>query len=215
MQDEPETFGDLLIEGHVQPQYSFNGPLLPGIAKIVEEAGEVTQVFGKLLMTGGEQINFDGTDLLTELLKETADLAATLDFFQNYAVANMDQETYAAWLQRRRSKLDKFISYRTEEKARTGAWDYLMFQMTLEDEGFFEFQTFSEGSSHRKTITHQGREREIVVQIYHRQKPHTIGHRINGEFTTAPQEFSTYQEWVAAYRTECIRMDHDVYKGEE
>ncbi len=215
MQDEPTKFEDLLIEGHVQPPYSFNGPQLPGIAKVVEEAGEVVQVFGKLMMTGGEQINFDGTDLLTELLKETADLAAALDFFQEYAIANMDQETQAAWLQRRRAKLQKFIEYRAEEKAHTGAWDYVMFQMMLEEQGFFEFATFSEGSTHRKFVVHEGRERAIIVQLYRRQKPHSIGHKMDGVFTTAPQEFTTYQEWVAAYETECIRMDHDAYKGEE
>ena len=52
----------------------------PGISKLVEELGEVAQIAGKLIATGGEPAHWDGTDLRTRLEDELADLEAAIAF---------------------------------------------------------------------------------------------------------------------------------------
>jgi NTP pyrophosphatase (non-canonical NTP hydrolase) len=52
----------------------------PGISKLVEEAGEVLQVCGKLQGTGGQVNHWDGTDLKVRLEEELGDLVAAIDF---------------------------------------------------------------------------------------------------------------------------------------
>lgn len=52
----------------------------PGISKLVEELGEVAQVAGKLIATGGRPGHWDGTDLRTRLEDELADLSAAIAF---------------------------------------------------------------------------------------------------------------------------------------
>lgn len=52
----------------------------PGISKLVEELGEVAQVAGKLIATGGQARHWDGTDLRTRLEDELADLSAAIAF---------------------------------------------------------------------------------------------------------------------------------------
>lgn len=52
----------------------------PGISKLVEELGEVAQVAGKLIATGGDPEHWDGTDLRTRLEEELADLEAAIAF---------------------------------------------------------------------------------------------------------------------------------------
>lgn len=52
----------------------------PGISKLIEEAGEVTQVAGKLLGTYGDAAHWDGTDLRARLVLELGDLLAAIDF---------------------------------------------------------------------------------------------------------------------------------------
>ena len=52
----------------------------PGLGKLVEEAGEVIQVAGKLVATGGEAAYWDGSDLRARLEEEIADLQAAAQF---------------------------------------------------------------------------------------------------------------------------------------
>ena len=52
----------------------------PGISKLVEEAGEVQQVCGKLLGTRGALEHWDGSNLKTRLEDEIADLVAAAYF---------------------------------------------------------------------------------------------------------------------------------------
>jgi hypothetical protein len=53
----------------------------PGVSKVIEEAGEVIQVAGKLLATGGDTRHWDGQgSLRSRLQQEVADLQAALDF---------------------------------------------------------------------------------------------------------------------------------------
>lgn len=55
----------------------------PGLSKLIEEAGEVGQVAGKIVANGGDREHWDGTDLIVRMGKEIADLsAATRAFIQ-------------------------------------------------------------------------------------------------------------------------------------
>lgn len=63
-----------------QGPYSMGGATWPGISKLVEEAGEVCQVAGKLLGTGGAVEHWDGSNLRERLQEEIADLMAACQF---------------------------------------------------------------------------------------------------------------------------------------
>lgn len=52
----------------------------PGLSKLTEEAGEVQQVIGKLMGTGGVIVHWDGTDLRQRLIEETGDVLAAGQF---------------------------------------------------------------------------------------------------------------------------------------
>ena len=60
--------------------FAFGSSTLPGLAKLAEECGEVTQVIGKLMMTGGAAEHWDGADLIVRLKEEMADVMAALIF---------------------------------------------------------------------------------------------------------------------------------------
>lgn len=51
-----------------------------GLSKLIEESGEVMQVAGKLLGTGGEVHHWDGSNLRDKLEEELADLMAAVFF---------------------------------------------------------------------------------------------------------------------------------------
>lgn len=63
--------------------YEIGSDNWPGLSKVVEESGELLQVLGKIMGTGGETEYWDGTDLAERLREEIADLTAALDFFQD------------------------------------------------------------------------------------------------------------------------------------
>ncbi len=60
--------------------YSIGSNHWAGLSKLIEESGEVVQVCGKLLGTGGEVAHWDGTELRSRLEEEIADLMAACDF---------------------------------------------------------------------------------------------------------------------------------------
>ena len=61
--------------------FGFGAKKWPGIAKLVEECGEVLQVCGKLMMTDGNKIeHWDGTNLRVKLIEEAADVSAAVKF---------------------------------------------------------------------------------------------------------------------------------------
>lgn len=68
--------------GHNNPpgDYSIGSEKLPGLSKLIEECGEVMQVAGKFIGSGGEEEHWDGTNLRFRLEKELADLRAAIDF---------------------------------------------------------------------------------------------------------------------------------------
>jgi NTP pyrophosphatase (non-canonical NTP hydrolase) len=75
----------------------------PGISKLVEELGEVAQVAGKLIATGGAAEHWDGTNLRVRLEDELADLEASIAF-----VIRRNQLDSGRMAERRDAKLRLF-----------------------------------------------------------------------------------------------------------
>lgn len=69
--------------------YSIGSNHWPGLSKLIEEAGEVGQVAGKILGTGGKVDHWDGSNLKEKLEEELADLSAAILFVM--AKNNLDQ----------------------------------------------------------------------------------------------------------------------------
>lgn len=64
--------------------YSIGGAPWPGLSKLVEEAGEVLQVAGKLIGTGGAENHWDGTNLRDRMHEEIGDLLAACQFVSDH-----------------------------------------------------------------------------------------------------------------------------------
>lgn len=80
----------------------------PGLGKVAEEAGEVLQVMGKLMGTGGRVDHWDGTNLRQRLAEELGDLLAAADFSSQ--VNGLGQLVE----KRRRARLALFWKWRNE-----------------------------------------------------------------------------------------------------
>lgn len=86
--------------------YSIGSVHWPGLSKLIEEAGEVQQVAGKILGTGGRTDHWDGSDLRERLIEEMADLRAACAFVAS--LNGLDEEAIA---QRERKKLAQFMQW--------------------------------------------------------------------------------------------------------
>lgn len=64
--------------------YSIGSKVWPGLSKMIEECGELLQVAGKLIGSGGETAHWDGTDLRERLIEEMGDVTAALIFFSEH-----------------------------------------------------------------------------------------------------------------------------------
>lgn len=60
--------------------YSIGSDQWPGLAKLLEETGEVQQVIGKLLAVRGEAEHWDGTNLHSRFEEELGDLLAAVEY---------------------------------------------------------------------------------------------------------------------------------------
>lgn len=76
----------------------------PGISKLLEEAGEVIQVGGKLLATYGEASHWDGSNLRDRLTDELGDLLAAIDF-----VVMLCELDASRVMKQRAEKLNQFL----------------------------------------------------------------------------------------------------------
>lgn len=61
--------------------YSIGSTLWPGLSKLAEECGELLQVIGKVIGTGGAVDHWDGTHLPDALYDELSDVLAAIEFF--------------------------------------------------------------------------------------------------------------------------------------
>jgi NTP pyrophosphatase (non-canonical NTP hydrolase) len=82
----------------------------PGVSKLVEELGEVAQVAGKLIATGGRPSHWDGTDLRSRLEDELSDLSAAIAF-----VIDQNALDSARIARRRDEKLRRFRGWHRDQ----------------------------------------------------------------------------------------------------
>ena len=61
--------------------FSIGSAVWPGTSKLIEEQGELIQVLGKLMATGGDTKHWSG-DLRQMLIEELGDLCAAIVFFK-------------------------------------------------------------------------------------------------------------------------------------
>jgi len=98
-----------MINMNVSKMFAIGSNIWPGLSKITEEAGEVLQVIGKLLGTGGEIMHWDGSNLLERLIEEVGDVLAACDFV--ISVNNIDINLIE---KRREEKLALFFKWHNE-----------------------------------------------------------------------------------------------------
>ena len=86
--------------------YSIGSTRWAGLSKLVEEMGELGQVIGKLVGTGGEAHHWDGSDLRERLHEEIGDVMAAIRFF-----AEVNRLDSARILARAESKFARFVQW--------------------------------------------------------------------------------------------------------
>lgn len=86
--------------------FSIGSQIWPGLSKVAEEFGEVLQVIGKLMGTGGALTHWDGSNLEVRLCEEFGDSLAAIEFVidQN----GLDRDVI---MQRKDKKLARFQSW--------------------------------------------------------------------------------------------------------
>ncbi len=84
----------------------------PGLSKLMEEAGEVIQVGGKLMGTRGEVLHWDGTYLDQRLAEELGDLMAAIEFFVTTNFASSSH--YMRFINQAKMKLELFRKWHAE-----------------------------------------------------------------------------------------------------
>jgi hypothetical protein len=60
--------------------FTFGSEIWPGVAKLIEEAGEVLQICGKLMSTNGEDNYWEDRNIHADFQDELADLQAALSW---------------------------------------------------------------------------------------------------------------------------------------
>ncbi len=85
--------------------YSIGSKVWPGMSKLIEEMGELGQVLGKIMGTGGEAKHWDGSNLRERVVEELADVYAAVLFF---VTQNLTHEERVVWSNRVGAKLVLF-----------------------------------------------------------------------------------------------------------
>src|SRR5688500_10055784 len=93
--------------------FSIGAKTWPGVSKVVEECGEVLQIVGKLVATGGRVRHWDpALDRLDiRLLEEMADVQAAIEFVME---ANFSPKAWSRFNLRKLVKLDLFRKWHAE-----------------------------------------------------------------------------------------------------
>ena len=82
----------------------------PGISKVVEEAGELGQVCGRLIQMKGEREHFSGADLVHDLEDEIADTMAAIHYLMDHN-PSLDHDRIA---ERQATKYQRFNDWHAE-----------------------------------------------------------------------------------------------------
>jgi hypothetical protein len=94
--------------------FSIGSTTWPGTTKVIEEAGELLQVLGKLLVTDGTAQHWDG-DLEPRIVEEVGDLMAALSYF---ASENLQHHEVTARIEKKRVL---FRKWHNDERAEPDA----------------------------------------------------------------------------------------------
>lgn len=92
--------------------FSIGSLVWPGLSKVIEEAGEVLQLAGKLIATGGLRSHWNAPDLKLALEDEIGDLYAALDFFTHQNGMNLSR------IGKRRAQKRRLFEYWHQEQRR-------------------------------------------------------------------------------------------------
>jgi NTP pyrophosphatase (non-canonical NTP hydrolase) len=95
------------------PCFAFGDEEWPGLAKLVEECGEVVQVVGKLMMTHGNPGHWSG-DLRSQLVEEIGDVKAAIEFVEAHCLTVEEREALTT---RKYEKLVKFLNWHADMDA--------------------------------------------------------------------------------------------------
>jgi NTP pyrophosphatase (non-canonical NTP hydrolase) len=82
--------------------FAIGDKVWPGISKLIEECGEVVQVCGKLLGTGGKEVHWEGSNLRERLVEELGDLLGAIRFVAKWNKIDVWQIEHRAELKLRR-----------------------------------------------------------------------------------------------------------------
>lgn len=91
--------------------FAIGSKLWPGLSKLIEESGEVQQIIGKLIATGGETNHWFEGNLALRIEEELGDLLAAIDFVLDHNPV-LNRETVA---QRYLEKKKRFNSWHENE----------------------------------------------------------------------------------------------------
>ncbi|MEV4137378.1 hypothetical protein AB0J72_35030 [Dactylosporangium sp. NPDC049742] len=94
--------------------FGIGAEVWPGLAKVTEEAGELLQVVGKLVATGGRPDHYDGTDLRDRLIEECGDLLAAIGYL---TAANGIEDAVAERAARKRQTFEGWHRREAERRA--------------------------------------------------------------------------------------------------
>lgn len=94
--------------------FGIGSDLWPGASKLIEECGELVQVLGKLIATGGDTAHWDGSDLGDRLVEEIGDVLAAANFFA--WVNRLPQDQISV---REHRKRHLFMFWQQEQSGRT------------------------------------------------------------------------------------------------
>lgn len=88
VEDEDPTLEEVIVEEELEPEYvptfQLDDARWPGVAKVIEETGELGQVFGKLISCGGLlQYPWGGPSFKEKLEEEIGDVLGALFYMMN------------------------------------------------------------------------------------------------------------------------------------
>lgn len=92
------------------PMFMIGAEAWNGLSKLNEEAGEVIQVIGKILGTGGNNLHWNIPDLRAKLIEEMGDCYAALVFVARH------NGFHAEMLEQAKRKLERFERWNIEQR---------------------------------------------------------------------------------------------------
>jgi len=104
------------VDNALPTMFAIGASCWPGISKLLEEAGEVVQICGKLMATYGEREHWGEGDLVPRLQEELGDLAAALVFVSKHC-PDLDRKAIE---ERHLEKLEIFERWHREQDGRAG-----------------------------------------------------------------------------------------------